>query len=49
VADDQAKISTVTFGTDFAGITDIKTGPDGFLYILSYFNGCIYRIVPNNT
>ena len=49
VADDKAKISTITFGTDFAGITDIKTGPDGFLYILSYFNGCIYRIVPNNT
>jgi glucose/arabinose dehydrogenase len=49
VADDKAEISTITFGKGFGGITDIKTGPDGFLYILSYFNGCIYRIVPNNS
>ena len=49
VADDKAEVSTITFGTGFGGITDIKTGPDdGFLYILSYFNGSIYRIVPNN-
>ena len=47
VADDKAEVSTITFGTGFGGITDIKTGPDdGFLYILSYFNGSIYRIVP---
>jgi glucose/arabinose dehydrogenase len=39
----------MAFGKGFGGITDIKTGPDGFLYILSYFNGCIYRIVPNNS
>jgi glucose/arabinose dehydrogenase len=49
VADDKAEISTITFGKGFSGITGIKTGPDGFLYILSYFNGCIYRIVPNNS
>jgi aldose sugar dehydrogenase len=49
VADDKAEVSTITFGTGFGGITDIKTGPDdGLLYILSYFNGSIYRIVPNN-
>src|SRR5919197_4045520 len=49
VADDKAEVSTITFGTGFSGITDIKTGPDdGFLYILSYFNGSIYRIVSNN-
>ena len=28
-----------------AGITDIETGPDGFLYVLT-FNGSIYRITP---
>ena len=49
VADDKAEVSTITFGTGFGGITDIKTGPDGFLYILSYFNGSIYRIVPTAT
>jgi hypothetical protein len=49
VADDKAEVSTITFGKGFNGITDIKTRPDdGFLYILSYFNGSIYRIVPGS-
>jgi aldose sugar dehydrogenase len=49
VADDKAEVSTITFGKGFGGITDIKTGSDdGFLYILSYFDGRIYRIVPGN-
>jgi aldose sugar dehydrogenase len=49
VADDKAEVSTITFGKGFGGITDIKTGyDDGFLYILSYFDGRIYRIVPGN-
>ncbi|HKQ22479.1 MAG TPA: PQQ-dependent sugar dehydrogenase [Nitrososphaeraceae archaeon] len=30
---------------DVSGITDIETGPDGFLYILT-FRGELYRIVP---
>jgi glucose/arabinose dehydrogenase len=30
---------------DVSGITDIETGPDGYLYILT-FRGEIYRIVP---
>ena len=47
VADDKSEISTITFGTGFGGITDIDTGPDGFLYILSYGNGSIYRILPS--
>jgi aldose sugar dehydrogenase len=47
VADDKAEVTTIIFGKGFGGITDIKTGSDdGFLYILSYFNGSIYRIVP---
>jgi aldose sugar dehydrogenase len=42
VADDKAEVSTITFGKGFGGITDIKTGPDdGFLYILSYFDGLL--------
>ncbi len=49
VADDKAEVYTITFGKGFGGITDIKTGSDdGFLYILSYFDGRIYRIVPGN-
>ena len=37
-------------GTIFAEglerITDIEVGPDGYLYLLSFGNGEIYRIVP---
>jgi glucose/arabinose dehydrogenase len=45
VADNTAELSAVTFGTGFGEITDIETGPDGYLYILS-LNGSLYRIVP---
>ncbi|HEY9406120.1 MAG TPA: PQQ-dependent sugar dehydrogenase [Nitrososphaera sp.] len=46
VADNQDELSAITFGTGFeGGITDIETGPDGYLYILS-FDGQLYRIVP---
>jgi aldose sugar dehydrogenase len=42
------KMSCVqTFGSGFGGITDIETGPDGFLYVLSFDNGVIYRISLN--
>jgi len=49
IADNQEEISTIALGTDFGGITDIETGPDGFLYILtldraSDGEGKIYRI-----
>jgi aldose sugar dehydrogenase len=46
VANDEEEISQIVFGSGFGGgITDIETGPDGFLYILT-FNGSIYRILP---
>ena len=45
VADDTNEYSAITFGTNFGRITDIETGPDGFLYILSYGQGKIYRLV----
>jgi glucose/arabinose dehydrogenase len=46
VADDEQELSEIVFGSGFKeGITDIETGPDGFLYILT-FNGDIYRILP---
>jgi glucose/arabinose dehydrogenase len=46
VADNPAEVSQVTFGTGFKGITDIETGPDGYLYVLTY-GGNIYRIAPS--
>jgi hypothetical protein len=46
VADDDQELSQIVFGTGFVGgITDIETGPDGFLYVLT-LNGSIYRILP---
>jgi aldose sugar dehydrogenase len=48
VADDERESSLITFGTDFGRITDIETGPDGLLYILSYEGGKIFRISPIN-
>jgi aldose sugar dehydrogenase len=34
------------FGGNFGGITDLKVGPDGYLYIVSIGLGKIFRIVP---
>jgi len=39
VADSQNETSSIIFGTNLGIITDIKTGPDGFLYIISMIEG----------
>ncbi|HSA75384.1 MAG TPA: PQQ-dependent sugar dehydrogenase [Candidatus Nitrosocosmicus sp.] len=45
VADDKNELEKIIFAKDFEGrITDIETGTDGSLYILTYFDGRIYRI-----
>ena len=49
VVDNEEELSAITFGSGFGGITDIETGPDGFLYVLSYEDGIIYRISPTST
>ena len=38
--------SEIIFGTGFAGITDIKEGPDGAIYIVTIGDGKIFRILP---
>ncbi len=43
---DEEELSAVTFGSGFGVITDIETGPDGLLYILSHDKGIIYEISP---
>jgi aldose sugar dehydrogenase len=47
VADNKNELSEIIFGSGFKGITDIQTGPDGYLYILTYLDGKLYRIVPS--
>jgi aldose sugar dehydrogenase len=43
----EEELSAITFGTGFGGITDIETGPDDLLYVLSYGDGTIYKISPS--
>jgi glucose/arabinose dehydrogenase len=46
VADTAEELNAVILGRGFlGGITDIETGPDGYLYILT-LSGDLYRIVP---
>ena len=46
VADNNEELNAVIFGREFSGgITDIETGPDGYLYILT-LAGDLYRLVP---
>jgi glucose/arabinose dehydrogenase len=44
VADDDNEEGLVRIGTAFGGITDLKQGPDGAVYVVSFPNGRIYRI-----
>lgn len=54
IASSEEEISSITLGTGFKGITDVETGPDGNLYILTYSRadggqGALYRISENTT
>jgi glucose/arabinose dehydrogenase len=46
VADNSSELNQVIFGTGFGGITDLKVGSDGFLYVVSIGDGAIYVIKP---
>jgi aldose sugar dehydrogenase len=49
VADNNKELKNSIFARDLSAITDLETGPDGFLYILSSLEGKIWRIVPSGT
>jgi aldose sugar dehydrogenase len=40
-------LDEIIFGEDFGGITDLKIGPDGYLYVVSVGLGKIFRVVPS--
>jgi glucose/arabinose dehydrogenase len=46
IANSPNELEEVTFAEGFSGITDLEVGPDGYLYVLSYGKGTIYRISP---
>jgi glucose/arabinose dehydrogenase/plastocyanin len=37
----------ITFGEGFGGISSLNVGPDGYLYVISFTNGVIYKIMPS--
>jgi glucose/arabinose dehydrogenase len=37
----------ITFGEGFGGISSLNVGPDGYLYVVSFTNGKIYKIMPS--
>jgi glucose/arabinose dehydrogenase len=44
-ADTRAELDPLVFGTGFTGsVLDLEMGPDGALYVATYFDGRIYRI-----
>jgi glucose/arabinose dehydrogenase len=49
VVDNNDELSALIFASGFGSITDIKTGPDGYLYVVSFHDGILYRIVPDGT
>jgi aldose sugar dehydrogenase len=44
VADTDAEVQQLIFGSEFGAITDLDIGPDGNLYVLSFGQGAIYKI-----
>jgi glucose/arabinose dehydrogenase len=46
IANSEEELQDIIFGRGFERITDIEVGPDGYIYIVSYDRGEIYRIAP---
>ena len=46
VANTVQELDSVIFGTGFRSLSDIEVGPDGYLYLLLYGPGKIFRIAP---
>jgi aldose sugar dehydrogenase len=46
VAETDEEVNGLIFGSEFGAITDLQVGPDGYLYVLSFGQGAIYRVHP---
>jgi glucose/arabinose dehydrogenase len=46
IANNTEELKEIIFAQGFGVITDIEIGDDGYLYILSYVDRSVYRIVP---
>jgi glucose/arabinose dehydrogenase len=48
VADSTTERNLSRWGTNWGVVTDLKIGPDGYLYVCSIFAGRVYRVRPVN-
>jgi glucose/arabinose dehydrogenase len=48
ISNNATENESVIFAEGFGGVTDMEVGPDGYLYIVSYGQGKIFRIVPQS-
>jgi aldose sugar dehydrogenase len=46
IADTEEELEDITFAENIGYITDLKVGPDGYLYAVNFREGDIVRIVP---
>ncbi|MEK6283549.1 MAG: PQQ-dependent sugar dehydrogenase [Acidobacteriota bacterium] len=46
---DIAESESLVIGRDFGVTTDIQTGPDGNVYVVSLSNGSVYQVFANNS
>jgi glucose/arabinose dehydrogenase len=44
---EREELDPVLFGRGFGSVTDLEVGPDGYLYVVSYNKGKIFKIVPD--
>jgi len=40
------ELNTILFGEGFGSVTDLEVGVDGYLYVVSYEEGKIFKIIP---
>ena len=46
IEDSPEELKDVIFAQGFGSITNLQVGPDGYLYVLAFDEGKIYRIIP---
>jgi glucose/arabinose dehydrogenase len=46
--DTEDQLKNVIFAEIEGGVTDLEVGPDGYLYIVAFGQGAVYRVVPNS-
>ena len=44
---EREELESILFGEGFGSVTDLEVGPDGYLYVVSYNEGKIFKLIPN--